>query len=85
MRQELHVVLTTCAAELQVPRAKNVVKRVRCIQNNTLFTKYLKRLTIEMVKRVTVLINSFNKKIRSTSTNVTQTNIVWKGIQDSAV
>ena len=68
IRQELHVNLTTCAADLHVPRAKNAIRFikeiVKCIQTEMLFTKYPKRLTIKMVKRVTVtvLINSFNRK-----------------------
>ena len=63
MRQDLHVDLTTCAADLYVPRVENVIRlvkeRIVCIQCETLFTKFTKRLTIEMVKRVTILINSF--------------------------
>ena len=66
MRQDLHVDLTTCAADLHVPRAENLIKyvkeRIRCIKCETPFTKYTKRLTIEMVKRITVLINSFRRK-----------------------
>ena len=89
MRHELHVDLTTCALNLHVPRAKNAIRfvkeRVRCIQSETSFIKYLRRLTIEMVKQVTVLINSFNRKPGGSSSNITQTNIVHKEIQDSTV
>ena len=66
VRQKLHVDLTICAADLHVPRAKNVIRlvkeRIRCIRSETLFTKFTKRFTIEMVKRVTVLINLFSRK-----------------------
>ena len=58
--------IVTCAADSYVPRAENVIRFVRerlsAIQSETLFKKYPKRLTIEMVKRVTVLINSFRRK-----------------------
>jgi len=66
MRQELHIDLTTCAADSHVPRVENAIRfvteRVGFIQSKPPFTKYPKKLTIEMVKRVTVLINSFNRK-----------------------
>ena len=66
MRQDLHVDLTTCAADSHMPRAKNAIRfvkeRIRCIQCETSFTKFTKRLTIEMVKQVTILINSFRRK-----------------------
>ena len=49
-----------------MPSAKNAIRfvkeRLRAIQCETPFRKYPKRLTIEMVKRVTVLINSFRRK-----------------------
>ena len=49
-----------------MPQAKNAIRfvkeRLRCIQSETSFTKFTKRLTIEMVKRVAVLINSFRRK-----------------------
>ena len=65
MRQDLYIDLTTCAADLHVPRAKNTIRfvkeRVRCIQSESPFKSYTKTLTIEMVKCVTALINSFNK------------------------
>ena len=64
IKQELHVDLSTCTADLHVLSTNNAVsfvnKRVRCIQSESQFTTYSKRLTIEMVKRVTVLMNSFN-------------------------
>ena len=61
MRQDLYVDLITCTADLHLPRAENAIRfvkeRVGCIQSESLFTRYPKRLTIEMVKRVTILIN----------------------------
>ena len=66
MRQELHVDLSTCAADLHLPIAENMIRfvkeRVRCIQSESPFTRYLKRLTIKMVKRVTIFISLLNKK-----------------------
>ena len=63
MKQDLHIDLTTCAADLQVLRANNAIRfvkeKVKYIQSETPFTK---RLTIEMVTCVTVLINLFNRK-----------------------
>ena len=65
-RQELHLDLTTCAADSHVPCVKNAIRfvkdRLRSIQCETPFTKILRRLTIEMLKHVTVLINLFRKK-----------------------
>ena len=67
MRQDLHVDLTTCAADSHVVRAENTIRfvkeRIRCIQSKTPFTKFTKRPTIEIVKRVTVLINSLRRKL----------------------
>ena len=64
--QDLHVDLTTCAADSHVSRVKNAIwfvkERIRCIQSETPFTKATKRLTVEMVKRVTILINLFRIK-----------------------
>ena len=58
--------LTTCAADSDIPQAENAIRfvkeRRRCIQYETPFKKYQKRLMIEMVKRVTVLINLFKRK-----------------------
>ena len=49
-----------------MPRVENAIRfvkeRLRSIQCETPFTKFLRRLTIEMLKRVTVLINSFRRK-----------------------
>ena len=49
-----------------MPRAENGIRfakeRLRSIQCKTPFNKYPKRLTIEMTKRVTILINSFRRK-----------------------
>ena len=68
MRNELHIALTICVADSHVPRAENAIRfmkeRLRSIQNETPFKKYPKRLTIEMTKRATVLINSFRRKSR---------------------
>ena len=48
------------------PRPKNAIRfvkeRLRSIQCRKPFNKYPKRPTIEMTKRVTVLINSFRRK-----------------------
>ena len=66
MRGESHIDLDTCAADSHVPRAENAIrfvkKRLRSIQCKTPFNKYPKRLTIEMTKRATILINSFRRK-----------------------
>ena len=63
---ELHIDLVTCPADLHVPRAENsiqfVKERLRSIQSKTPFDRYPKRFTIEMLKRVVVLINSFRRK-----------------------
>ena len=61
VQDDLHVDLTICAADSQVPRGKNTIRfvkeRLRAIQCEIPFRNYPKRLTIEMVKWVTVLIN----------------------------
>ena len=66
IRGELHINLDTCAADSHVPRAENAIRfvkeRLRSIQCKTSFNKYPKRLTIEMTKRATILINSFRRK-----------------------
>ena len=66
MRSELHIDLDICAADLHVPRAENAIRfvkeRLRSIQYETPFIKYPKRLTIKMIKRATMLINSFRRK-----------------------
>ena len=58
--------LVTCAADSHVLRTENAIrfvkKRLRSIQSETPFTKYPRRLTIEMTKRATVLIKSFRRK-----------------------
>ena len=64
---ELHIdLLVTCAADSHVPRAENakrfVKKRVRLVQSKTPFNQYPKMFTIELMKRVVVLINSFRQK-----------------------
>ena len=65
-RQELHLNLTTYAADSHLPQAKNTIRLVketlRSIQCETLFKKFPRRLTIGMVKRITVLINLFRRK-----------------------
>ena len=87
MKQELQVDLTTCTGDPHVPRAENAIRfakeRVRCIQSESPFKRYPKRLTIEMIKRVTVLIDSFNRKSGVHSVMSSQYNIIWKEIQDS--
>ena len=49
-----------------MPRAKNAIRfvkeRLGYIHCETLFKKFLRRLTIVMVEQVTVLINSFRRK-----------------------
>ena len=78
IRHDLHIDLTTCAADSPVPQAEKTIRfvkeRLRYIQCEIPFKKYLKRLTIKMVKRVTVLINLFRRK--SGVHDVTQTIIV---------
>ena len=66
VRHQLHIDLVTSAAQGHVPRAENAIRfvkeRVRAIQCETPFNRYPKRFTIEMVKRVVVLINLFRRK-----------------------
>ena len=66
MRSELHIDLLICAADSYVPRAVNAIRfvkeRLRSIKSDTTFTKYPRRLTIEMMKRTTVRISSFRRK-----------------------
>ena len=66
IKDELNVTLTTCDADSHVPRAENAIKfvkeRVRCIQSELDFTKYPRRLTIEMITRTVALINSFARR-----------------------
>ena len=61
----MKVDITLCAPDSHVPRAENAIRfvkeRLRAIQCETPFTRYPKRFTIEMVKRVVVLINSFRR------------------------
>ena len=68
IRSELHIDLDTCTADSHVHRAENAIRfvkeRLRSIQCETPFNKYPKRLTIEMTKRVNILINSFRRKSR---------------------
>ena len=65
-RIELKVDLVTCAPESHVPRAENAIRfvkeRVRSIQSKTPFKRYLRRFTIELMRRAVVLINSFRRK-----------------------
>ena len=66
MRSGLPIDLDTCAADSHVPKAESAIRfvkeRLRSTQCKTPFKKYPKRLTIEMTKRVTILINSFRRK-----------------------
>ena len=66
VRSEWHIDLVTCATDSHVPRAKNVIRfvkeRLRAIQSETPFDRCPKRFTIEMLKRVVVLINLFKRK-----------------------
>ena len=63
---ELHVDLVTCAADSYLPRAENAIRfvkeRLRAIQSKTPFDRYPKKFSIEMLKRVVVLINSLRRK-----------------------
>ena len=65
MKGALHIDLDTCGADSHVPRVENAIifvkERLRSIQCETPFDKYPKRLTIEMTRRVTILINSFRR------------------------
>ena len=65
-KNELHVDLITCATDLHVPRAENAIRfvkeRARLVQSETPFKRYPKRFTMELMKRVVVLINSFRRK-----------------------
>ena len=66
MRGELHINLDTCVVDSHVPRAENAIRfvkeRLGPIQYETPSNKYPKRVTIEMTKRVTILVNSFRRK-----------------------
>ena len=66
MKKELKIVLTTCDSDSHVPRAENTIKfvkeQVRCVQSEMPFKKLPRRLTIEMVRWLVVLINSFHRK-----------------------
>ena len=66
LRGEPKINLDTCVPDSHVPRAENAIRfvkeRLRSIQYKTPFDKYPKRLTIEMIRRVTILINSFRRK-----------------------
>ena len=66
MVEELDIVLASCDADSHVPRAENAIKfvkeRVRCVQSELPFRKLPRRFTIEMVKRLVVLINSFRRR-----------------------
>ena len=61
VKDNLNVTLTTCDADAHVPRAENAIKfvkeQVRCIQSELGFSKYQRRLTIEMITRTVTLIN----------------------------
>ena len=63
----MHIDLVTCAAQGNVPRAENAIRfvkeRISVIQCETPFDRYPKRFTIEMAKRVVVLINLFRRKL----------------------
>ena len=66
MKSESHFDLDTCAGDSHVPRTENSIRflkeRLRSIQCETTFKKYPKRLTIEMTKHATMLINLFRRK-----------------------
>ena len=77
----MHIDLVTCAADSHVPRAENVIRfvkeRLRAIQSETPFDRYPKRFTIEMLKRVVVLINLFRSKSGVHPVMSPRTNVVW--------
>ena len=66
VQDELNITLTICGADSHVPRVENAIKfmkeQVRCIQNKMGFSKFPRRLTIEMITRTVCLINSFARK-----------------------
>ena len=66
MGGKLQINLDTCAADSHVPRAESAIRfvkeRLRSIQCETPLSRYPKRLTIKMTRRVTIFINSFRKK-----------------------
>lgn len=66
MKSELNIVLDTCDTNSHVPRAENAIKfvkeQVRCARSEMPFKKFPKRVTIKLVKRMVVLINSFARK-----------------------
>ena len=67
MKTELDIELDTCDSNSHVPRAEKsiqfVKEQTRCVQSQMPFKKYFGRLTIEMVRRVVILINSFAWKL----------------------
>ena len=66
VKDELNITLTTCDADSHVPRAENAIKfvkeQVRFIQSELGFSKYPRRLTIEMITRMVSLVNSFARR-----------------------
>ena len=66
MGQILNIDLNAFSTDSKAPRAKNKIKFikeiVRCIQSESSFTKYMKRLTTKVVKHATVFINSLDRK-----------------------
>ena len=63
---EHKVQLTLCGAKGHVPRVENAIKlikeRVRCLRHHMPFDALPINVTIEMVARAVLLINSFNRK-----------------------
>ena len=66
MKNELNITLQTCDRDGHVPRIKRVTEFIkewtRCFQTEMPFKKLPRRLTIDMVRRVVILINSFPRK-----------------------
>ena len=66
MKEELNVVLNTCDRDGHVPRIERAIQfikeRVRCIQSGMPFRYLPRRLTIEMVRRAVIFINSFPRR-----------------------
>ena len=61
--EEYGITLDTCDSDSHKPHIDNAIKlvkeRIRCIQSQMLYKKLFRRLTIELVNRVVVLLNSF--------------------------
>ena len=85
VKDELNITLTTCDTDSHVPRAENAIKfvkeRVRCIQSETGYKKFLRRLTIEMITRTVCLNNSFARKTLAHKTMSPRRNMYGRGFK----